>query len=44
MADEPPRVDMLGRPVLGEGIIKWLLKWFKGKPVPKYLSGKDNGG
>ena len=20
--------------------IKWLLKWLKGKPVPKYLAGK----
>ena len=21
-------------------MIKWLFKWFRGKPVPKYLSGK----
>ena len=21
-------------------MIKWLLKWFRGKRVPKYLSGK----
>ena len=21
-------------------MIKWLLKWLDGKPVPKYLSGK----
>ena len=21
-------------------MIKWLLKWLEGKPVPKYLSGK----
>ena len=22
-------------------MIKWLLKWLEGKPVPKYLSGKN---
>ena len=21
-------------------MIKWLLKWFRGMPVPKYLSGR----
>ena len=23
-------------------MIKWLLKWLKGKPVPKYLHGKKD--
>ena len=22
-------------------MIKWLLKWLEGKPVPRYLSGKN---
>ena len=26
-----------------EAMIKWLLKWLNGKPVPKYLSGKKRG-
>lgn len=23
-------------------MIRWFIKWLKGKPVPKYLGGEDN--